>query len=1055
MKEGFYEKIITQSLSDFLKKNEANFKTFAEPFNKGDGPLLIQRYFQAVLLRAFHQVTAARDEVAKEKLIGLTNDLISLAAKYVHDTDLEQDIIANDGKVLKALFRADTYDQADIERHTKEAFPVTGLSESALFNGSKHTPSLESELKKEMLTADETWWLVSFLKFEGVRLFGQVLEQLKTAGKKVKVICTVYMGATDLKAIDFLSGFSNVEIKISFNTDQERLHAKSYLFIRNSGFHTAYVGSSNMSRSALTNGLEWNLKVTQQEIPHIITKCRNTFETYWEDPNFQLYNPAVDRDKLRLALEKGKSNRKEEGFSKFFDLSPFPFQQQILDQLAKCRANGEKKNLVVAATGTGKTVMAAFDFKRYLKQHPRANFLFVAHRKEILKQARETFRHILKNNDFGDLWVDDETPSSYNQLFASIQTLNNRIEQLSLGKQFFTYLIIDEVHHSAASSYQRLLSYFQPDILLGLTATPERHDGVDITTYFGHSISAEIRLPDALNQKILCPFQYFGITDTVDISRVSWRKGRYEISALEKIYSENDRRVRDIIQHCDKYLKDYQDVRALGFCVSIKHAEFMSHHFNLKGIKAGYLHSGNSQARETILNQLKTKEINYLFVIDIFNEGVDIPEIDTLLFLRPTESLTIFLQQLGRGLRIHEDKTCLTVLDFVGQQHVEYSFEHKFRAMLGKTYSKVKDELEHDFPNLPLGCSIYLEKTAKEYILKNIQNSYRSGKNAILKAMDRFVADYHLSLTLENFCKFMDISLFSLYNTKQLFVELRNEYRGISFPPSEHAARIVSVLGRTWLSTDSEHYFQFLVDLVSGKDMDLSQKTKQQYLLMCYIDLFNKAPNLPGYRELYDTLRSIFSEPMIQEEVSAYLQYRISQLECIEKTIQLQEESVLKLHGRYTRNQILTALSQNTLQKQAASREGVYIIEKDGSRITELNTELFFVTFYKSADKFNASTMYDDYFINDELFHWQSQNSTSPESPVGKSYIEHKEKGKDILLFVREYTKDENKLTMAFVFCGKLHYVQHEGRKPMSIIWRMETPPPALLLNEGRKLGVG
>jgi HKD family nuclease len=225
---------------------------------------------------------------------------------------------------------------------------------------------LESELKKEMLTSDEVWWLVSFLKFEGVRLFEQVLRKLESSGKKVKIICTVYMGATDLKAIDFLSEFSNVEIKISFNTNQERLHAKSYLFMRNSGFHTAYIGSSNLSRSALTNGLEWNLKVTQQEIPHIISKCKNTFDTYWNDANFELYNKDLHREKLQLALENGRTRKPDDDISKFFDLSPFPFQQQILDQIQQCRDRGDHKNLIVAATGTGKTVIAAFDFKRFI-----------------------------------------------------------------------------------------------------------------------------------------------------------------------------------------------------------------------------------------------------------------------------------------------------------------------------------------------------------------------------------------------------------------------------------------------------------------------------------------------------------------------------------------------------------------------------------------------------------------------------------------------------------------------------------------------------------------
>lgn len=1049
MKEGFYEKIITESIAQALIK-ESDKTVLLESFSKSDGSIFIHRYFQQFLQRAFNQLVEERDEIAKKKLIDFTNDLIRLTAEYLNDEEFNHEQISKQGQILKAFFHASSFTEANLKKHIQESFPITGLSESALFNGSKHTPSLESELKKEMLTSNEVWWLVSFLKFEGVRLFEQVLRKLQGQGKKVKIICTVYMGATDLKAIDFLSEFSNVEIKISFNTNQERLHAKSYLFLRDSGFHTAYIGSSNMSRSALTNGLEWNLKVTQQEIPHIISKCKNTFDTYWNDSNFEVYDPSLHRHKLQQALEKGKMKKVDDEISKFFELTPFPFQQQILDKLAQCRVRGEMKNLVAAATGTGKTVISAFDFKRFIKLNPQSNFLFVAHREEILRQARYTFRQVLKNNDFGDLWFSGENPDSYNQLFVSIQTLNNRMGSLSLSPNFFDYIIIDEVHHSAASSYQQLLSYFTPKILLGLTATPERHDGEDVTKYFGNTLSAEIRLVDALNQKLLCPFQYFGITDETDISRVSWRKGKYEIGELEKIYGEDYRRVLDIIRNCKKYLTDYQEVRALGFCVSKKHAEFMSNQFNSKGLNAEYLHSDNSNQRKDIILKFRRKEINYLFVVDIFNEGIDIPEIDTLLFLRPTESLTIYLQQLGRGLRLHEDKTCLTVLDFVGLQHAEYSFEHKFRAMIGKTHSKVKDELQQDFPNLPLGCSITLEETAKEIILKNIQSSYGGGERSILKAMERFVQDYTIDFTLKNFCQLMDIDLFTLYKSKQLFFELKYKSKGVDFVRATHADRIARVLGNTWLATDSESYFKFLIQFLTDENLDLTVHSTEQYLIMCYIDLFDAAPAVNTLADLYRKLEQVFDKAELRDEVVSFLIFRLEQLESIEKNIELKMPSVLRLHGRYTRSQILSGVSQNTLQNKVISQSGVHRI-----RDYQNETELLFVTLYKEEGRFSSSTMYHDYFINEELFHWQSQNRTTPESEVGQSYIRHNENKKDILLFVRETTTDENGVTMAYIFCGKLHYLQHEGSKPMSITWRLENNPPALLYNEGKKLGVG
>jgi hypothetical protein len=633
-------------------------------------------------------------------------------------------------------------------------------------------------------------------------------------------------------------------------------------------------------------------------------------------------------------------------------------------------------------------------------------------------------------------------------LFVTIQTLNSRIEEFSLKPDFYDYIIIDEVHHSSASSYQKLLNFFQPDILLGLTATPERHDGSSIFPYFGNTVSAEIRLPDALNQKLLCPFHYFGITDETDLSRVSWRRGRYDIAQLERVYNEDNRRATDILRNCKRYLTDFQDVRAMGFCVSKRHAEFMSNEFIKNGMRAAYLHSDNGHERNALLSRFRKKEINYLFVVDIFNEGVDIPEMDTLLFLRPTESLTIFLQQLGRGLRLHEDKICLTVLDFVGQQHVEYSFEHKFRAMIGRTHTRMRDELDRDFPNLPLGCSITLEKTAREYILRNIQNAYGAGEQAILRALKRFSQDYSLELNLRNFCNCMGLNLATVYKSRKLLFQLIARSKGEEPILFEHSERMARVLGSTWLTTDSESYFRFLLSLLRDEEPDLSKRANQQFLLMLYFDLFEEAPQTRSILELRAFLGQFWSSGHLRNELILYLEYRLELVECIEKPISLGVESVLMLHGRYSRNQILVALSESNLNKKASSREGVY-------RIYSPKMELFFVTLYKADGRFNAGTMYHDYFINAQLFHWQSQNSTTPESEIGQSYINQKALGKEILLFVRESTTDEFGNTMAFVFCGRLHYLSHEGRKPMSITWRLETPPPAMLLEEGRKLAAG
>ena len=408
-------------------------------------------------------------------------------------------------------------------------------------------------------------------------------------------------------------------------------------------------------------------------------------------------------------------------------------------------------------------MISAFDYKRFKQENKSSKLLFLAHRKEILTQSISAYRGILKDNNFGELWVDGMVPDRYEFVFASIQTINNRLDQLDLSPEYFDYVVIDECHHLTANSYRGIINYFKPKVLLGLTATPERMDGGDIQEDFHNRIAAEIRLPQALDKKLLCPFQYFGITDRIDLSTVGWERGRYIPSELTKIYTANDRRVGEIIKALQEYTKDLHEVCALGFCVTIEHAKFMAEKFLLAGLKAAYLTAANASDWGALRADLQNKRINYLFVVDIFNEGIDIPEIDTVLFLRPTESLTIFLQQLGRGLRLADNKECLSVLDFVGNSRPEYNFENKFRALIGKTTTSVKKEIEDDFPHLPLGCSVVLEKKTKEVILQNITAATSLNTNQLILKIKTFEHQTTLPLTLKNFIELNNIALQAIY----------------------------------------------------------------------------------------------------------------------------------------------------------------------------------------------------------------------------------------------------------------------------------------------------
>jgi superfamily II DNA or RNA helicase len=1043
--EGLYEQLISKLVSAKLSNlDKSTFYIKETAIDKEEAAKVLSQYLSDVTRVALNLISGD-DSVQKQ--IQLSNKIIHLLQSELQDEDFEGDLIVAEANILSAIFSKIDARFSDFDKYLKEITPYTRLSQSELFTGSNAGISLESEIKKEILSSDRISFLVSFIKWTGIRIFEKELFEFTERGGKFQVITTSYMGATDLKAVEYIAALRNTEIKISYNTENERLHAKAYLFFRNTGFHTGYIGSSNISRSALTSGLEWNLKVTTREVGHIIDKFQKTFETYWQDKEFERFDNTVHTEKLRIALKRERTTEITNS-STYFDIKPFPFQEEILEKLQAERVVHDRfKNLIVAATGTGKTVISGFDFKNFNRLHPNARLLFVAHRKEILQQARATFQGILRDNNFGELWVDGIEPEKYDCVFASVQTLNTRLDSLKLTESFYDFIIVDEVHHIAASSYRPVINRFRPKVLLGLTATPERMDGEDVLKDFCGVIAAEIRLPEALNRKLLCPFQYFGITDSIDLSSVEWKNGRYLPGELSRIYTQNDKRVGEIISNLNKYLRDINDVRALCFCVTQEHAQFMAEKFSLAGLRADYLVSSRNELRERLRRSFLTKEINYLFVVDIFNEGVDIPDIDTVLFLRPTESLTVFLQQLGRGLRLSEGKECLTVLDFVGNSRPEYDFEGKFRALVGKTNTSIQKEIEDDFPHLPLGCTIVLERKAKDFVIENIRRATSLNKNQLLNKIRNYKHQTTLPLTLRNFSEFYHIPIQTIYkkgNWKRLCV-LSDQ---IEDYPMVNEPEISRAIGKKWLSSSSNSYFGFILSLAK-KDFRIKvSELNEEEKAMCLMLHFDVWQNESGFGSLEESIKAIGKNRTLTDEITELLEVLIDRIDFIEKPIPLPYSQPLKLHGRYTRDQVLSAFGLHELEKKGSNREGVAY-----SKV--LNTELLFVTLNKSEKDFSPTTLYEDFAISETIFHWQTQNAVSPGKGKGLSYIEHRKNKKKILLLVREKNEDEYGNTMGFVFLGEANLIDHYGSKPMSIKWELNEPMPAYLWKDSAKMAVG
>lgn len=1039
--KGLYDLLITDKVQQQLK--QSTLLAHTEELHLGDSHQRLADVIADELSQLLAQLPDRKDNDRLQKQVELINDLLVFSRSRSLPTDQTNSFEQFPLRPSRLLALSEQTQAPDL--------PHISLSQPWLFTAGKDSPALLHELSAELANCDHVDILVSFITVSGVRKIIDTLRRITAQNAqgdsqtRLRVLTTTYIGATEKKALDLLAALPNCEVRISLDGRRTRLHAKAWVFSRDSGFGSAYVGSANLSGAALMGGLEWTVKFTERGQGALYNRAKAHFESLWEDNEFQTYDhtDVEHQQALRLALRRESGQGNPIANPTFFDLQPKAFQEDILEQLETERLHGRNRNLLVAATGTGKTVMAAFDYREIARQeggHPR--LLFVAHRREILQQAIATYRQVLRAPNFGELLSGSDVANEYEHLFATIQSLHSQNLLERLGPDYWRVVVVDECHHIEALQFERFVSAIQPRILLGLTATPERRDGRDILRHFHNrpdgTPAVQLRLWHALDLQLLAPFEYYACDDGQDYRSVDWSKPALEQQQLDTLLTGNDARARAVINNWDQLVSDILQCRALAFCVSVAHARFMVDRFNQSGIPA-MLVTGETDrdTRQNARFRLESRAITVIVTVDLYNEGVDLPFVDTLLLLRPTQSPTIFQQQIGRGLRLHEEKSNCLVLDFVGQYQQTFRFDVLYRAITGLSRRDILEGVEKGFGKLPSGCHIQLQKQAREQILSSLKEAVQQNWRRLQTELRTYITLHGTqNLTLGGFLHDQQLELADVYSQSSPhnrgWVNLQRAaglLEHVAAGGEEHdlSRRLSSLLH----IDDTQHLR--LLEQVAEQPGSYSIRSPQERLrlqMLAYqIDSQDKQVGAPE-----DFLRRLAAAPAVSRELKELAECLSLQAHTHYRPLPGLEQTPLKLHSRYSRREVLTAAGFLTEHKRKSSREGIV-------RLRDQCTELMFVTLDKSTAR-HEGVAYDDYAISPKLFHWQSQNAASANTPAGQRYI-HQGEGPDcpwtFQLFVQE-TKGH-----AFRACGPVEYVSHRGEKPMSITWRLQYPLPPRL----------
>lgn len=1032
--EGFYDLVVTETGALNLATVPRDLVPLTEQIDAGELAGRISDALHRVLSKLLEEVEGDDSERTLAQ-VAVVNTILADLRKRFHGTDIDVSDFQIPPTALKGVFRGG---------HMRST-PETGLVVPWLFTAGKGSPSLLSELRKEIASCDAVDILVSFITLSGVRKLEDLLKSVTAVGAdgrprtKIRVLTTTYTGATDVGALDILASLPGCEVRISLDGRRTRLHAKAWMFHRRTSFGSAYVGSANLSGAALLGGLEWTVKFTQQGQENLYTRSVAHFETLWNDGEFQHYDPNDNEHRVQLI----RALKRESGDGliaspTFFDIEPKDYQREMLESIGAERSHGRMKSLIVAATGTGKTVVAAFDYRRICSQEGgRPRLLFVSHRQEILTQAMRTYREVLRDHSFGDLVVGGSEPERLDHVFATIDSITSRGLLANWGPDYWHTVVIDECHRLAADRFDSFARSVKPRHMLGLTATPERADGQPILHYFDSrpdgSPAVELRLWHALDLQLLAPFEYYGCDDDTDFSDVPWSQPG-ELSAIDQVVTGNDVRARLVIHEWTRLTGSPKSTRTLAFCVSVAHAEFMTKRFNEVGLPALCVTGKTDlEVRRRAPELLREGKLCVLVTCDLYNEGVDLPSVDTLLLLRPTQSPVLFQQQIGRGLRLAEGKESCLVLDFVGRYRTEFRFDRLWGAITGLTRQELKKAVETGFSSLPSGCYIHLQPRTRAQVL----DSLRAAINQTWKRLQMELRAYaalkgRTNVGMTAFIRDQAIELGDLYRSTvpSGWTALK---RAAGLNTSE-ASREDDYFGRRFsdlLHLDDPCQLEFITQLAElsdrQKDSPLTPDQELRLLMFAY-QIDGQSNQVGSAKQFLSRLRLC---PELLSELNELGSMLLARNSITHRPVPGLEGLPLCLHANAGIREILTAVGYYTETRRTPFKAGVL-------GLSDSKTELLFVTLDKTG-WFNGSTAYHDYAISTELFHWQTQNSAGPHTTGGKRYLESKTNGWQFQLFVRARKGD------AYRACGPVELVSSEGSQPMSITWRLVHPLPVRL----------